>query len=79
MSKSDIVERLRSLGKWDIPGFEELLPACNEAADEIERLTNLLKASAEHAEHHSWKCGLNPNPYAIKHMVAHCTCAAESS
>lgn len=23
---------------------------------------------------HRYKCGLNPDPAAVKHMVAHCTC-----
>jgi hypothetical protein len=24
---------------------------------------------------HSYKCGLNPDPKAMKHMVSHCTCS----
>lgn len=26
---------------------------------------------------HRYKCGLNPDPTAVKHMVAYCTCPAE--
>jgi hypothetical protein len=25
---------------------------------------------------HAYKCGLNPDPSAMKHMVSHCTCSA---
>lgn len=25
---------------------------------------------------HSYKCGLNPDPSAIKHMVNYCTCSS---
>jgi hypothetical protein len=30
----------------------------------------------ENGKKHRYKCGLNPDPAAIKHMVSYCTCSA---
>lgn len=30
-----------------------------------------------HGKRHRYKCGLNPDPAAVKHLVSHCTCDSE--
>ena len=49
-------------------------PAEQVADDWPNRLRGELPWKSENGDTHEYRCGLNPDPAAMKHLVSHCTC-----